>query len=74
MARNGGTGFIEHYYNGVAIPTTQIYYSTSTASSLMEDGSPVGVLTSSEATLGNRIMLGSGLNWPINVDYVQVWQ
>lgn len=75
QAKNSGTGLIERYIDGVAYSSSIVNYSATTVSPQAQVGAPTGWMAALDhSTLGFNLQIGSGGGWPINVDYVMVWQ
>lgn len=75
QAKNGGTGLIQRYIDGVHYPAGDVTYSSSTISSNATTGATTGWMSGADAsTQGFTVQLQTGSNCPINVDYVQIWQ
>lgn len=76
QAKNGGTGFFQWYYDGVAVGNA-VPYSSSTISSKCVSGSGVcqtGAFSETETLNGFNMKIGNSANCYIDVDYVMVWQ
>lgn len=71
---NGTTGTVSMYLDDIiqTFPTTTVN-PTGTAFNLNAAGSPTAIWTAQE-TAFMSIILGTGPGWPINVDWVRVWQ
>lgn len=75
QARNGGTGLIKRYVDGVHIAGGDVEYSSSTISAQAGVGATTGWLSGLDvSTRGFTVQLQTGEGWPIYVDYVQIWQ
>jgi hypothetical protein len=67
MAANGGTGLLHRYVDDRLSVGTEVTYSRSA-------GSPAGVFSTLDSGPGQIMMFGSGYNWPIAIDWINVWQ
>lgn len=61
MAKNSGTGIIQRYFNGVHRSECDISWTAG------------GQFSGLDSEL-IELIIGAGVNWPIYVDYVAVWQ
>ena len=74
QSKNGGTGLIQRYFDGVHYPAGDVSFSSSTVGT-NQQGSSVGWLSGIDVSpLGMTIQLGTGPGWPLFIDYVMVWQ
>lgn len=74
MAKNSGTGLIQHFFDGVHQTAQDVSYSaTSGSSPPATPSNPAGVFSIMD-TQNHFISVGCGPNWPNLVDYIQVWQ
>ncbi len=75
MARNNGTGIIRRYIDGALVSSMNVSYSATTISGSAAPGATTGWMSGLDTSqLGFSTMLDAGPNWPVYVDYVQVWQ
>jgi hypothetical protein len=75
QSENAGTGTMETYVDGALLSANTIDYSSSTIPPQAGSGATTGYLSGSDtSTLGFTFQLQTGFQWPLNVDYVQVWQ
>lgn len=73
QSQNSGAGLIQRYFNGQHLAGADVTYSSSTTSP-QASGGFTGVYSDYDTSAGYNLEIGSGHNWPIYVDYVQVWQ
>lgn len=73
QSKNGGTGLVQRFFNGTHLTSADVTYSSSTTSP-EADGGFTGVFSDLDTSVGYALQIGSGHNWPINIDYVMVWQ
>lgn len=75
QVKNSGSGLVRRYIDGVAIGGSDVNYSSSTISAQANTGATTGWMSGADvSTQGFTLNLQSGLNWPINIDWVRVWQ
>lgn len=75
MSRNSGTGLIKRYVDGVHIAGGDVSYTANGISSQAGSGALTGWLSGLDNTEHGLIMfIQAGPDWPVYVDYVQVWQ
>lgn len=73
QSKNGGTGLIKRYFDGVEVSACAVTY-TSSGISPQENGSVVGWMSCLENMSGLGLQIGPGLSGaPMYVDYVGVW-
>lgn len=74
QSKNGGTGLINRYFDGVHQTNTDVTYFTNSTSP-QQNGTPqVGWMSCLDDTTGLFVALETGNNWPLHIDSVQVWQ
>ena len=72
-SKNGGTGLIQFFIDGVHQAGIDVTYSQTGASP--EGNGTIGQFYCLDTSvLGYNLQIGSGAAWPILVDYVMVWQ
>jgi hypothetical protein len=70
----GGGGLVQRYFNGVHWAIVDMSYSAGAGSSpAASPSNPNGVFSSGDSENFVLFML-TGVNWPMRVDYVAVWQ
>lgn len=72
-SKNGGTGLIRRYVDGVLQTNCNVTY-TAGGVSPEAPGAPSGWMSCLDTTAGLQMYIGGGKNWPLYVDSVQVWQ
>ena len=73
-SKNGSTGLIEMYYDGTLVASTVTNYSSSAgAIPSFEPSNPNGVFSIVDSQ-HFPLILGCGTNWPMNIDWVKVYQ
>jgi hypothetical protein len=71
---NGG-GRIERYINGTLVGANAVTdYTAAGISSKAIATAPTGWMSPLDTSAGFNVLLSSGVNWPLNIDRVQVWQ
>ena len=72
MAKNGGTGLFQRYFDGTHLTAQDVTYSAS-GPPTPDTGLPNGTFSSwdSESMV---LLIAAGYNWPTLIDYIQVWQ
>jgi hypothetical protein len=75
QSKNGGTGLIQRYVDGVHQTDCDVTYSSTTApSSCTPSSCATGWMSCLDTnTAGFGLQIGSGNAWPIQVEYVMVW-
>jgi hypothetical protein len=74
MAGNGGTtGLVQRFFNGVHLPLDMTYTATTGSTPAASPSNPYGVFSSADSAKFPLLMV-TGINWPMQVDYVAVWQ
>lgn len=72
---NGGTGLLQTWVDGVHYSAADVTYSSTTISAKASGGATTGWMSGLDTSaLGLMINFQTGYQWPIQVDYVQVWQ
>lgn len=75
QSKNGGTGIIQRWIDGVHYTSGDVSYSSSTISAQAAANATTGWMSGLDTSVsGFTLNLDTGANWPIYVDYVQVWQ
>lgn len=75
MVKNGGTGLIQRYVDGVLISAGNVTYTSTTASPTPNGGYATGWMAGADSsTQGFSVNLQTGNGWPMQIDYVRVWQ
>lgn len=73
MAANGGTGRMERFFDGSRVSGADVTYTSSGPTSPgATPSNPNGAFSHIEEQRF-PIILGTGFNWPLRVDYVGVW-